>query len=237
MSSVTLDELPAKVRRMPVAAQSPSTAYRYVVRSLRETAISAAAGKSSPPTSVLRWSAGFALEDILVMDCLLDTKANRSFALAWEHGFTSLPYPERRGALLGTMGHIAESAVETTLAELGWAPVWHFTGPGQHGVDLIMLAPTVDHLAAVEVKSTFRPHHVPSLTATHLRQMSQGWLDKADNPGMHEWGLTAEAVYGLVAVVNFSDRTLRYGATADFERLHPVRSVDEICDLRWLDDE
>lgn len=203
---------------------------------LKETATSAAAAKPSPLTSALRGSTAFDLDDVLVRDCLLDAEADRSFALAWEHGFTSLPYPERRGALLGAMGHIAESAVATTLAGLGWAPVWHFTGPGRHGVDLIMLAPSVDHLAAVEVKSTFRPRHVPSLTATHLRQMSQGWLDKADNPGMREWGLTAEDVYGLVALVNFSDRTLLYGATADFERLHAVRSVDEICDLRWLDD-
>ena len=186
--------------------------------------------------SELRSSTGFDLDDVVVMDCLLDAEADRSFALAWEHGFTSLPYLERRGALPGTMGHIAESVIAAALAELGWAPVWHFTGPGRHGVDLIMLAPSADHLVAVEVKSTFRPRHIPRLTAAHLQQMSQGWLDKADNPGMREWDLSAEDVYGLVAVVNFSDRTLRYAATADFERLHAVHCVDEIRHLRWLDD-
>ncbi len=54
--------------------------------------------------------------------------------------------------------------------------------------------------------------------------MSRGWLDKADNPGMREWQLTA------------ADRTVRYGATGDFERLHRVCGTEQVRDLHWLDD-
>jgi hypothetical protein len=192
--------------------------------------------KNTLPTSALRSATAWGLDSALVASCLLDSAADRLFAAAWEHGFISLPRSHRRGALLGVMGHIAESAVELALCELDYAPVWHLVGPGRHGVDLIMLSPSTDHLVAVEVKSTFRPRQVPRLTVAELTQMSRGWLDRADNPGMREWALTADDVYGLVAVVNFSDRTLRYGATADFEQLHPIRHLDQVRDLRWLDD-
>jgi hypothetical protein len=52
---------------------------------------------------------------------------------------TALHPAERRGALGGVTGHVAESVVEIVLESLGWTPVWHFLGPGRHGVDLLLL--------------------------------------------------------------------------------------------------
>ncbi len=121
-----------------------------------------AAVKPALPTSALRSSTPFDLDGDLVADCLLDAEADRLFAAAWEHGFASLPQGQRRRALLGVMGHIAESVVAAMLAELGYAPIWQFRGPGRHGVDLIMLAPANDHVVAIEVKSTFRPRPSPA---------------------------------------------------------------------------
>ena len=35
--------------------------------------------------------------------------------------------------------------------------LWHFTGPGRHGVDLIVLCPTAERVIAVEVKERSDP--------------------------------------------------------------------------------
>jgi hypothetical protein len=105
----------------------------------------------------------------------------------------------RRGALAGVTGHVAESVTEVVLEAVGWTPVWHFAGPGRHGVDLPFLGPGEERLFAVEVKGTLRPHHWPRMRRGELTQMDLAWLDKADNPAMSEWGVTSDYVYGAIA--------------------------------------
>jgi hypothetical protein len=93
-------------------------------------------------------------------------------------------------------GHVAESVVELLLAEVGYQLLWHFTGPGRHGVDLIVLCPAGERVVAVEVKGTLRPQYWPRLSRRELLQMSGAWVDKADNPGMANWELRSDDVYG-----------------------------------------
>ena len=109
----------------------------------------------------------------------------------------------------------------------------HFTGPGRHGVDLLVLTPA-GQMVAVEVKGTLRSGRWPRLSRRDLMQMSAAWIDKRDNPGMAEWDLGSEDVYGMVVAVNFPDRALRIAVTADFEHLHPVSALDDVLDLSWL---
>jgi hypothetical protein len=180
----------------------------------------------------LRAATTFTLDSETVSANLMaDSSTDAQFERAWQEGLDALLPNERRGALLGVMGHIAESVVESILTGHGYATVWHFAGPGRHGVDLLMLSPT-DQVAAIEVKSTLRASFVPRLTVRELTQMSAAWLEKADNPGMTEWGLDADDVYGMVVVVNFADRTISYALTIDFERLHPITALSELNDLQ-----
>jgi hypothetical protein len=132
-------------------------------------------------------------------------------------------------------GHIAESLVAVILAELGYSLVWQLTGPGHHGVDLIELAPDGERLVAVEVKGTLRARRWPRLSGRELRQMSAGWLDKADNPGMKEWGLESADLCGAVIAVNFAEMAMRAGITFDFETMQPVKDLGELADPGLLD--
>jgi hypothetical protein len=89
---------------------------------------------------------------------------------------------------------------EVLLAEQGWYVLWHFTGPGRHGVDLVLLTPD-DHVVAVEVKGTLVAGRIPRLFRRELAQMSAEWVDKADNPAMAELRLDSADVYGAVVAV------------------------------------
>ena len=101
-------------------------------------------------------AAAFPLASEMVEGMDLDQVADRVFARAWQ-GSLALPPAERRGALAGVTGHVAESVVEVLLADLGYQLLWHFTGPGRHGVDLIVLCPTAERVIAVEVKERSDP--------------------------------------------------------------------------------
>jgi hypothetical protein len=173
----------------------------------------------------------------IVEDCIrTGERIDRLFDRAWRESLASIARAERSGALAGVTGHIAESVVEVMLDEWGYSMLWHFAGPGRHGVDLLALDPSGTRVVAVEVKGTLRPKHWPRLSRNALAQMSSGWVDKADNPGMHNWDLTSEDVYGEVVLVNFADRLFRAAFTTDFETLRPVTSTDQLIDLRWLDE-
>ena len=155
-------------------------------------------------------------------------------AHAWRGSLAALSPAERRGALAGVTGHVAESVVEVVLAELGYQLLWHFAGPGRHGVDLIVLCPSMERVVAVEVKGTLRPRYWPRLSRRELVQMSGAWVDKVDNPGMANWELRSDDVYGAVALVNFAAMAYRVAFTADFQQLEPVRDLDQLGDLGWL---
>src|SRR2546423_11306491 len=79
----------------------------------------------------------FPLERGVVLDCLDLEKRPQDvpFATAFEQTLQALEPAGRRGALAGISGHMAESVTEVVLERLGWTPVWHFVGPGRHGVD------------------------------------------------------------------------------------------------------
>jgi hypothetical protein len=63
----------------------------------------------------------------------------------------------------GVTGHVAESVIEVLLDRLDWRVLWHFTGPGRHGVDLLFLT-SGDKVAAVEVKGTLIARRIPRLS-------------------------------------------------------------------------
>ena len=56
-------------------------------------------------------------------------------------------------------------------------------------------------------------------------------MDKADNPGMAEWDLQSEDVYGAAVAVNFADMTLRASVSQDFVSWRPVAVLDELVDV------
>ena len=132
-----------------------------------------------------------------------------------------------RCAVASVTGHIAESAIEVLLDRLGWRVLWHFTGPGRHGVDLVLLTPD-DKIVAVEVKGTLIAGRIPRLSRREMTQMSAEWVDKADNPGMVEFGLRSSEIYGAVAVVNFADQTWRVALTTNFSALLPVIQIGQM---------
>lgn len=198
--------------------------------------VNASSGPVTMGGSALRKSMPFPLGAELVVGCLDETAlGDQLFLRGWQSGPESLTRPER-SAVAGITGHVAESVAELLLDELGWRVIWHFEGPGRHGVDLVCLAPD-DKVVAIEVKGTLVARHVPRLSRRELVQMSASWIDKADNPGMAELGLDSSDVYGAVVVINFADRTWRAALTTDFLNLYSVTTISGLVDLSWLERE
>jgi hypothetical protein len=185
-----------------------------------------------PPMAALRESAPFPLDSDLVEGCLGPAGIDAVFAQGWRRGPASLTRAERC-AVAGVTGHMAESVTEVVLDHLEWHVLWHFTGPGRHGVDLVFLTPD-DKIVAVEVKGTLVAGRIPGLSQRDIGQMSASWVDKADNPGMAELGLQSTDVYGGIVVINFADLTWRMGLTQDFATLIPVRKIEQLTELGWL---
>src|ERR1017187_5956568 len=190
-------------------------------------------GRRPMRTSVMRQSAAFPLDAAAVRGCLDPASASDSvFARGWRSGAASLSRAERCG-VAGVTGHVAESVTEVLLDRLDWRVLWHFTGPGRHGVDLLFLTPD-DKIVAVEVKGTLVAGRIPRLSRREMTQMSAAWVDKANNPGMAELGLQSADIYGAVAVINFADMTWRMALTADFSALSPVIRVEQLAHLDWI---
>jgi hypothetical protein len=144
--------------------------------------------------------------------------AEAQFRTAFAGSLSAIPPQERAGGLNGVTGHIAESIAETMLADAGWTPVEHFTGPfsGGHGIDLAMLSPDQEHLFVVEVKGTLRPRRWPRLTRGEIDQMSPEWLSQLDNPGMQSMGVGGDNVSGLIVSIQFARRQWKGVMTFDF---------------------
>lgn len=171
----------------------------------------------------------------MVEDCLDLTKpVDKLFEQAWRSSLAVLPRTQRGGALSPVTGHIAESVAAVFLVDMGYELVWHLTGPGRHGVDLIMLDPSGTTLIAWEVKGTLRQQGWPRLSGRALKQMGAAWINKADNPGMAEWGLRADDLVGGVILVQFQAMRLRFGVTKDYETLLPITSETDLSDLSWV---
>jgi hypothetical protein len=156
-------------------------------------------------------------------------------AVAFARGLAALAPAQRRGALAGLIGHLAESVAESLLVDAGWSPVWHFVGPGRHGVDLLVLDPNAERVFAVEVKGTLRPNRWPSMRRGELAQMDVTWLDKTDNPAMVEWGITSADVFGALVLVNLHDLVFKVALTCDFCHWRPIQTLDELNDVAWLE--
>lgn len=184
-------------------------------------------------SAALRHSAAFRLDATVVEECLDAVSAkDRLFARGWRSGPASLTRAERC-TVAGVTGHIAESVTEVLLDRRGWRVLWHFTGPGRHGVDLVFLTPD-GKIVAVEVKGTLTAGNIPRLSRREMTQMSAQWVDKADNPAMAELGLRSTDIYGAVVVINFGDMTWRMVVTPDFSALIPVAHADQVMSLDWL---
>jgi DNA/RNA non-specific endonuclease len=192
------------------------------------------AGPAVPmPSAALRLSFMFRLDATIIEECLdLASAKDRLFAKGWRSGPAGLTRAERC-AVAGVTGHIAESVTEVLLDRRDWRVLWHFTGPGRHGVDLVFLTPD-DKIVAVEVTGTLTSGHIPRLSRREMTQMSVEWVDKADNPGMAELGLRSAEIYGAVAVINFADMTWRIALTSDFSALSPVTHANQLTHLNWL---
>lgn len=187
----------------------------------------------SPLLDALRSAHALPLEPDLISGCLAsDDHLDRLFDRACTDSLAALAPEQCRGGLAGVTGHVGESIVEVVLVGHGWSPVWHLTGPGRHGVDLLLLGPGAERLVAVEVKATLRPRRWPRVPR-HVDMPA--WLDKSDNPGMADWGVTAEDVYGAVALVSFHELGCRVALTNDFATWRPVARGEELDDLDWLD--
>jgi hypothetical protein len=194
-------------------------------------------GIASRTPSPLSRATPFPLERAAVIECLnvKERPTDALFQAAFELTLAGLEPAERRGALASITGHVAESVVEIVLEGLGWIPVWHFEGPGRHGVDLLLLGPSAERLFAIEVKGTLRPRRWPRLRRGELTQMEVGWLDKLDNPAMSDWGVTSEDVYGGIALVNFHDLLFKVALTGDFTTWQAIEGLDQLEALEWLD--
>jgi hypothetical protein len=175
------------------------------------------------------------LERGVVLDCVdvEERPQDVPFVTAFEQTLQALEPAMRRGALAGITGHVAESVAEVMLESLGWTPVWHFVGPGRHGVDLLLLGPSAERLFAVEVKGTLRPRHWPRLRRAELTQMAVEWLDKADNPALSEWDVASEDVYGAIVLVNFHDLFCKVALTSDFITWRPLDRLEQLEELEW----
>ena len=185
----------------------------------------------APLPEALRSACVLPLERRLISGCLASgDELDRRFDRACTGSLAALRPDERRGGLAGVTGHVGESVAEAVLVGHGWSPVWHFTGPGRHGVDLLLLGPGAEHLIAVEVKATLRPRYWPRVPR-HVDMPA--WLDKLDNPGMAEWDVTSEDVYGAVVLVSFHHSAFKAALTADFEGWLPVTDPRQLDDLEW----
>jgi hypothetical protein len=195
-----------------------------------------APGDRASASAALRSATPFEL-DAATVDSCIDRQAelDRVFDRGRRRGPRSLT-PSERQRVAGITGHIAESVTEVLLNDLGWTPLWHFTGPGRHGVDLLLLSP-LDQVVAVEVKGTLVARRIPRLSRREVAQMSAAWIDSTDNPGMASLGVTSADVYGAVIVVNFADDVWRAAFTSDFEGFIPIVDLDQLSETTWLAEE
>ena len=188
---------------------------------------------SSTQLGVLRRTTAFNLNSEDVERCLDRTStADSLFVRGWHTGPGRLTRAERCAVACVT-GHVAESVAEILLDSLGWRVLWHFTGPGRHGVDLVFYAPG-DVVVAVEVKGSLVAGRIPRLSHRELSQMSAAWIDKKDNPGIAELNLDSTDVYGGLLAVNFADSAWCMALSADFAEFYPILGIDQLADLTWL---
>jgi hypothetical protein len=160
------------------------------------------------------------------------TPAEAAFAQTFATSLQQVPQAQRAG-LQATAGNIAEAVVELVLVDLGWSPLYHDERPssGGHGVDLVMLTPSMDKVAAIEVKATLQPDRWPRLAPIRMNPMTTQWLDKLGNAGMIATELQLADLYGLIAMVQFARRQLKAAISEDFVSYSPINNIEQLEDL------
>lgn len=141
-----------------------------------------------------------------------------------------------RPFMLPVLGNIAEAFVESTLVDCEWIPVYSDdTGSSAgHGVDLLMLDPSLTGVVAVEVKSTIQQARWPRLAPTSRAQMTPAWLDSSSNEGMREWMITSDDVYSMVVQAHLTRMRWRACIAAELNAPVPIANIDQLLDLTWL---
>lgn len=182
----------------------------------------------------LRSGHAFPIDDATVTNCLQpDRGEDQDFYRSWTAVRSG--QPQRIPAHIAPVtGHVAESVASVILSELGFHLFWHLTGPGHHGVDLLMLDPAASTAVAWEVKGTLRARGFPRLSVRDVAQMSSSWLDSDDGTGMSEWDLDSSDVLGGFVVVSFARMTMWVGVTADYERISAIGAPEALQDLSWV---
>lgn len=184
--------------------------------------------------SDLRAAQPFPIEPATVAGCLDLKKSDDDnlFHRTWTRVLAGESYrvPPR---IAPVTGHVAESVAAVKLADVGFTLFWQLTGPGRHGVDLLMLDPAGATAVAWEVKGTLRRNGFPRLSRRDVEQMSPDWLDRHDGMGMSEWGLNAADVLGGFVVLSFARMLMWVGVTSDYASITPIRAEEELLDLSW----
>lgn len=141
-----------------------------------------------------------------------------------------------RGGVLPVLGNIAEAVIEVILEMQGWQPVGDDpTGfSSAHGIDLLMLDPTFEHLVAIEVKSTIQASRWPRLAAGSREQLTPEWFDAPGNEGMTEWDLGSADIYTMVVQVHLRQLRWRACLAGDIRSPQPLAGLDQLASLDWL---
>lgn len=148
---------------------------------------------------------------------------------------TSIP-PDVRGGVLPVLGNIAEAVIEVTLEAQGWQPVGNDPSgfSSGHGIDLLMLDSTFEHLVAIEVKSTIQSSRWPRLAAGRREQLTPEWFDAPGNEGMKEWDLGSADICTMVVQVHMRKLRWRACLASDIRSPKPLAYLDQLTSLDWL---
>ena len=141
-----------------------------------------------------------------------------------------------RSSAVPVLGNIAEAIIESTLADLGWQPVYDDDRgfSSGHGIDLLMLDPTLERLVAIEVKSTIQPRRWPRLARGRSEQLTPEWLDGPRNTGMLDSAVSSADVYMMVAQIHLGRRRWRCCLAGGPSQSQPVTEEGQLMNLDWV---
>jgi hypothetical protein len=148
---------------------------------------------------------------------------------------TAVP-PPARSSVLPVLGNVAEAFVESMLSDLGWHPLFDddTAFSSGHGVDLLMLDPSLSAVVAIEVKSTTQAGRWPRLAPASRPQMNPNWLDGKGNAGMREWDLSSADVYSMIVQVHLRRMLWRACAVDRADVPQPVIRIEQLQDFGWV---
>lgn len=193
----------------------------------------------------LRSAAQFEVPEATLEECLAATpellgnpeRIATAEALVRSTLASGVPLPAtQRAFALPVLGNIAEAVIESILAEIGWQPCYDDDAGSAsgHGVDLLMLDPSLERVVAIEVKSTIQRGRWPRLASGDQEQLTPSWFDAPGNQGMVEWQLGSADIYTMVVQVHLRRRLWRSCLAADPLTPQPIVDFEQLSDLDWL---